>query len=94
LESRGTGEDGVRACCCYVVRVFKVVNLPPTSAIFFSSDFVRDICEPKLFSLLKKVPIIFFVDFEEFNAVPLVCFVVLDIVSSVSLFFFVKNNSS
>jgi hypothetical protein len=83
----------VRASYSYVIRMFGVIDLPPTSAIFFLSNFIRGICEPKLFSLLKKVPVIFFVYFEEFDTMLLVCFVVFDIISLVSLFI-IKNDSS
>jgi hypothetical protein len=58
-----------------------VSDLPPASTIFFLSNFVRGVGEPKLLSFLKKVPVIFFVNFEEFYTVPLVCLVVFDIVS-------------
>jgi hypothetical protein len=78
----------------YVVRVLWVSNLPPAGAVFFSSNFVRGVGEPKCFSFLKKVPVIFVVNFEEFNAVPLVCFVVFDVVAYACGFFFVKNDSS
>jgi hypothetical protein len=61
--------------------VLRVSDLPPAGTIFFLSNFVRGVCKPKLFSFLKKVPVIFFIDFEKFYAVPLVCFVVLDIIS-------------
>jgi hypothetical protein len=71
-----------------------VSNLPPTGAVFCSSNFVRGVGEPKLFSLLKKVPVIFVLDFEEFDAMPLVCFVVFDVIAYVCGFFFVKNDSS
>jgi hypothetical protein len=74
--------------------VLRVSDLPPASAVFFSSNFVRGVCEPKLFSPLKKVPVIFILNFEEFYAVPLVCFVVLDIISYTSGFFVIKDNSS
>jgi hypothetical protein len=43
---------------------------------------------------LKEVPVVFVLDFEEFDAVPLVCFVVFDIVSYAGGFLFVKNDSS
>jgi hypothetical protein len=68
-------------CPGYIVRVLRVSDLPPASAVFFLCNFVRGVCEPKLFSFLKKVPVVFFVDFKEFDAVPLVCFVVFDIIS-------------
>jgi hypothetical protein len=58
-----------------------VSDFPPASTVFFLSNFVRGVGEPKLFSFLKKVPIIFLVNFEEFYAVPLVCLVVFDIIS-------------
>jgi hypothetical protein len=78
----------------YVVCVLRISDFPPASAIFFLSNFVRGIGEPKLFSLLKKVPVIFIVDFEEFDAVPLVCFVVFDVIAYACGFFFIKNDSS
>jgi hypothetical protein len=61
--------------------VLGVSEFPPASAVFFSSNFVSGVGEPKLFSFLKKVPIIFLVNFEEFYAVPLVCLVVFDVIS-------------
>jgi hypothetical protein len=78
----------------YVVWVLWVSNFPPAGAVFFLSDFVRGVGEPKLFSLLKKVPVIFVLDFEEFDAVPLVCFVVFDVVAYACGFFLIKNDSS
>jgi hypothetical protein len=78
----------------YVVRVLRVSDFPPAGAVFFSSNFVRGVCEPKLLSFLKKVPVIFFVDFKEFYAMPLVCFVVFDVIAYACGFFFVKNDSS
>jgi hypothetical protein len=78
----------------YVVRVLWVSNLPPAGAVFFSTNFVRGVGEPKFLSLLKKVPIVFVVNFKEFDAVPLVCFVVFDIVANACGFFFVKDDSS
>jgi hypothetical protein len=68
-------------CSGYVVRVLRVGDFPPAGAIFFSSNFVGGICEPKLLPFLKKVPVIFLIDFEEFYTMPLVCFVVFDIIS-------------
>jgi hypothetical protein len=78
LQSRGAGKNQVRACCSYIVRMFSVVDILPTSAVFILSNFVRDVCVPECFSLSKKVPVVFLIYFEEFDAMPLVFLVVFD----------------
>jgi hypothetical protein len=85
---------GGGASFSYVVWVLWVSNLPPAGAVFFSCNFVRGVGEPKFFSFLKKVPVIFIIYFEEFDTVPLVCFVVFDVIAYACGLFFVKNDSS
>jgi hypothetical protein len=93
LQSRGAGKNWVRACCSYVVRMFSIVDIPQTSAVFISSNFVRGVYVPECFSLLKKVPVVFLIYFEEFDTVPLVFLVVFDVVFFVRTFS-IKNDSS